>query len=161
MPTTYEPIATTTLGSAQATVTFSSISGSYTDLVLVISCNVSSGSQDVQVRYNSDSASNYSTTNLYGTGSIAGSNRQSNSTNAWIGLANTTNRGVIVTNFQNYSNSTTNKTAVSRSSVADYEVDAMVSLWRSTSAITSIEIKLSASTFTSGSTFTLYGIKAA
>ena len=32
---TYEPIATTTLGSAASTITFSSISGSYTDLILV------------------------------------------------------------------------------------------------------------------------------
>jgi hypothetical protein len=36
MAITYEPIATTTLGSAAASVTFSSISGSYTDLVLVV-----------------------------------------------------------------------------------------------------------------------------
>jgi hypothetical protein len=35
MAKTYEPIATTTLGTAAATVTFSSISGTYTDLVLV------------------------------------------------------------------------------------------------------------------------------
>jgi hypothetical protein len=35
MAITYEPIATTTLGSAAADVTFTSISGTYTDLVLV------------------------------------------------------------------------------------------------------------------------------
>jgi hypothetical protein len=36
MAITYEPIATTTLGTAEASVTFSTISGAYTDLVLVI-----------------------------------------------------------------------------------------------------------------------------
>jgi hypothetical protein len=36
MAITYEPIATTTLGTAlQTSVTFSTISGSYTDLVLI------------------------------------------------------------------------------------------------------------------------------
>ena len=157
---TYTPIATSTLGSAASSVTFSSISG-YTDLVLITSCNVTASSQEVQLRYNGDAGNNYSTTNLLGTGSGVGSNRQSNTSNAWIGLANTTNRGVIVTQIQNYSNTTTYKTAISRSSVADYEVDAMVSLWRNTAAITSIEVKLSGSTFVSGSTFTLYGIAAA
>ena len=36
---TYEPIATNTLGSAAASVTFSGISGSYTDLILITSTN--------------------------------------------------------------------------------------------------------------------------
>ena len=39
MAITYEPIATNTLGSAAASVTFSSISGTYTDLVVVVSGN--------------------------------------------------------------------------------------------------------------------------
>jgi hypothetical protein len=36
MPATYEPIATTTLGGAAATITFSSISSAYTDLRIVL-----------------------------------------------------------------------------------------------------------------------------
>jgi hypothetical protein len=43
MAITYEPIATTTLGSATSTVTFSSISGSYTDLVAVFEVTLTSG----------------------------------------------------------------------------------------------------------------------
>jgi glycosyltransferase involved in cell wall biosynthesis len=42
MPATYEPIATTTLGSAAASITFSSIPATYTDLRLVIVGNLSS-----------------------------------------------------------------------------------------------------------------------
>jgi hypothetical protein len=38
MPATYEPIATTTLGTAAAFITFSSIPATYTDLRLVIVC---------------------------------------------------------------------------------------------------------------------------
>ena len=56
---TYTQIATTTLGSSQSTITFSSISGAYTDLVLVVTAKVSSAT-DLWVRANSDSGSNYS-----------------------------------------------------------------------------------------------------
>ena len=53
MTATYEKIATTTLGSSQASVTFSSISGSYTDLVLISDSTVASGSDGVRLRFNS------------------------------------------------------------------------------------------------------------
>jgi hypothetical protein len=35
MPATYEPIATTTLGTAAATITFSSIPATYSDLMQI------------------------------------------------------------------------------------------------------------------------------
>jgi len=105
MPITYEPIATTTLSSAQSSVTFSSISGSYTDLVLVFS--------DVKL-----------------------------------------------------SSGTTFKTVLANSRVqpgsANYSgVETIINLWRSTSAINTIKIMPNVNSFISGSTFTLYGIKAA
>ena len=37
MPATYEPIASTTLGSDAANVEFTSLSGTYTDLIVVCS----------------------------------------------------------------------------------------------------------------------------
>ena len=62
MAITYEPIATTTLGSATASVTFSSL-GSYTDIVLVCSVqSASSGDARINIRFNGDTASNYSGT---------------------------------------------------------------------------------------------------
>ncbi len=59
---TYEPIATTTLSSAQQTITFSSISASYTDLVLIASrrySNVGTGAENTFIRFNNDSTAIY------------------------------------------------------------------------------------------------------
>jgi len=163
MTATYEPIATTTLGSTAATLTFSSISGSYTDLVLVLGL---AGSTDINVlmQFNSDTGSNYSKTNLGGSGSSAISSRASNQTSIEVnfqGYVQTTFRANAIISIMNYSNATTYKTVLSRFNNASTGTDAIVGLWRSTSAITTIDVKTHTGTFSSGSTFTLYGIKAA
>lgn len=161
---TYTPIATTTLGSSQSTVTFSSFSG-YTDLVLVTSAKTTSGSNDAVIRFNSDTGTNYSSTILSGSGSAASSARSTNATYAFLdsyGWVTSSDFNAAVTQIMNYSNSTTYKTVLSRSNNASAGVDAIVSLWRNTAAITSITILLAGSlTFATGSTFTLYGIAAA
>lgn len=163
MATTYEPIATTTLGSAAASYTFSSIPGTYTDLVLVaITKNSVVTVNGIFVRYNGDTASNYSTTFLYGNGSAAVSSRASSQTQAQMGWDGSTDFTPTIISVQNYANATTYKTALSRSNEPSSRVAAWVSLWRSTSAITSITVTAeSPANFAIGSTFTLYGIKAA
>jgi len=159
MPSTYTPIATTTLGSSQATVTFSSFSG-YTDLILVAAGTCSAGSY-FTLRFNSDTGTNYSVTELAGDGSNASSSRITSANYMYIGAIRTTQTNII-TQIQNYSNSTTNKTVLSRTNQAGTETKAVVGLWRSTSAITSMDIGTGgANTFQTGTTFTLYGIKAA
>jgi hypothetical protein len=162
---TYTPIATQTLGSAAASVTFSSISGSYTDLRLVITTtNNSPATSNLQIQFNSDTASNYSFTRLLGDGSAASSGRSSSQTAGGIGFYadSATDFGVFTTDIMNYSNATTYKTVISRGSAASVMVSAYVSLWRSTAAITSLLVKnSSAVNFKAGSTFTLYGIQAA
>ena len=80
MPSTYEPIATTTLGSTAATITFSSIPATYTDLRIALVGSLSGGGNYGNLRFNSDSGSNYSVTILRGNGSAASSARQSNAT---------------------------------------------------------------------------------
>jgi hypothetical protein len=159
MASTYEPIATSTLGSAAATVTFSSIAATYTDLKVVISGSVTTGGPNIYLQYNGDTASNYSQTILYGDGSSTGSFRNTNNTKQVIGDANTT-IGTTIADIMNYSNTTTYKTNLARNSMSAY-VEAWVGLWRSTSAINSVLIGVTSSTFIAGSTFTLYGIKAA
>ena len=168
MAITYEPISTTTLGSAAATVTFSSISGSYTDLVLVMSAFGSVSGADIRVQVNSDTASNYSLTRLVGY-TTAFSNRASNAT-YWqitnsVGIGSSSSDPTAdVIQFMNYSNTTTNKTILVRHNQPQsslMETAAQVGLYRSTSAITSITFSLSSGNYSSGSTFTLYGIKSA
>jgi len=167
MPNTYESIATQTLGSAAASVTFSSIPSTYTDLVIISSAKITSGSGiDMVMRFNSDSGTNYSATVLYGTGAAAGSTRLTNNTNMYCdyyGALDSAVHNICIINIQNYSNSTTYKTALIRSNNANtgLGLDAIVGLWRSTSAVNSVLLFPSASTFTTGSTFSLYGIKSA
>jgi hypothetical protein len=162
MATTYTPIATNTLGSATATVTFSSISGAYTDLVIVIEgALTSSAIAAITAQFNGDTASNYSVTNVSGNGTTASSTRFSTQTTLYAGLLSTTRSNTIF-NIMNYSNATTYKSTLSRANVSSSTVRATVGLWRSTSAITSIVFGIDvADTFIAGSTFTLYGIKAA
>ena len=161
MPTTYEPIATTTLGSAQSSVSFTSISGSYTDIVMVLNARDATNGY-LLVRYNNDSGSNYSRTVMYGDGSNPQSFRQTSQTSHFIATGGSSNEIQLI-NLNNYSNSTTYKTTLFRDNTASSSVGAQVGLYRSTSAITRIDF-ISASgtaTIASGSTFTLYGIKAA
>jgi len=169
MASTYEAIATNTLGSAAASVTFSSISGAYTDLVLIISGQSTSGgnSDGLAIRVNSDTGANYSATLLRGDGTSAISSRNSNDTFYRIAFYGQTGSAVLssfsttILNFQNYSNATTYKTLLARANVAADGTAAVVGLWRNTAAITSITLVGYSGNLATGSTFSLYGIKAA
>lgn len=162
---TYEPIATTTLGSDSTSVVFSSIPQTYTDLVMVFEgYNTVASAMDFEYEANGDSGNNYSETAVWGNGSTAYSNRHSNYGGGIAGTIYNNTRGTVIANFMNYSNSTTYKTCISRSSNAGNLVGASVSLWRNTAAITSLNFNQPAGQsgkFAAGSTFTLYGIASA
>jgi hypothetical protein len=168
MPATYEPIATTTLASAVTSYTFTSIPSSYTDLVLVANGQVSSNANMYLQMGNGsiDTGSNYSDTRLIaeGVGSPS-SSRASNATYIRLdGYAfwRTSYSAMNIIQFQNYSNTSTNKTVLIRSGNGDGGVDAIVGLWRSTSAINQIKLgAIGGANLSSGTTLTLYGIKAA
>jgi hypothetical protein len=168
MPATYDPIATQTVGSSVASITFSSIPSTYTDLVFVCSGGQVSGGDNLYLRFNSDSGTNYSMTELYGNGSSAFSARTTNQNNAWlqysIGGGSTAGQSYIA-NIMNYSNTTTFKTMIDRANQPDFTypgVGAYVNLWRNTAAISSILLGRSGGgDLLAGSVVTLYGIKAA
>jgi hypothetical protein len=160
---TNTPIASQTLSSAAASVTLSNIPQTYTDLVLVCAVkNTANNGDEVAFQLNSDTGSNYSRTRIFGNGSTASSGRASNTTKGALGINSTAEFSTVIANFQNYSNATRYKTVISRGSSASNYVSSYVSLWRNTNAITSIVLLPdSGTTFTSGSTFTLYGIASA
>jgi hypothetical protein len=162
MPATYEPIATTTLGSAASSIDFTSIAASYTDLRVVLIGTTASATL-VNLRFNSDTATNYSGTMLTGDGSAAASERQT-----------TVNRIVLPITSENWGTSiktvsldifsyagSTNKTLLSTFSGdtngAGYVIRG-VHLWRNTAAITSINLIGASANWAAGTTATLYGI---
>jgi len=171
---TYVPIANTVLTTATASITFSSIPSTYTDLVLVISFTETSSATATNgyLTFNSDtysSTTNYSATKLQGNGSAASSARYS-SQGAIYWDDDTTGSGftTIRFNIMNYSNTTTYKTVLAREDNAGIATIARVGLWRNTAAINAINLygsdqagAGSADNFAAGSTFTLYGIQAA
>ena len=160
MASTYEKIATTTLGSSSSSVTLSSIPSTYTDLVLIVNGQNSSSDGNWRIRFNSDTGSNYSFTYMAGTGSATESGKYSNVTSVDCGVSGNGNLAAQIVNINNYSNSTTYKTLLSRLSSSSRFVSANVGLWRNTAAITSITA-LNDNSWATGATFTLYGIKAA
>ena len=156
MTATYEKIATTTV-TGGSLISFTSIPATYTDLV-VISNGGLANNGGYAVEFNGDTASNYSRTFLKGNGSTASSGRGSNEYPLYVSSdgANQTN----IWNIMNYSNTTTYKSFLTRGSGAAANAIVFACLWRSTSAINRVDITCSGTTFTSGFTATIYGIKA-
>jgi hypothetical protein len=162
MPLTYEPIATTTLGSAASSITFSSISSSYTDLKVVLQFAPSNDDRAI-CTFNSDTSTNYSVTTLVGNGSSASSASVTNnnyiepSRNA--GLAN--EEQLVIMDILSYAGST-NKTAISEVAADRNGAGVIVrsiNLWRSTSPINAINFTLvNGNNYKIGTTATLYGI---
>ena len=168
MAITYEPIATTTVSTATASVTFSSISGSYTDLIVVFAGTAGGGNNNLVLTFNSDTGNNYSWTDLEGNGSTAASYRLSNQAGikfAYNYVATGTSQCNTIMHIMNYSNTTTYKTALGRvntptNATIYVGTTAGVGLWRNTAAITSLTCS-NGDNWASGSTFSLYGIKSA
>ena len=175
MAKTYEAIASQTLGSTASAVTFSSIPSTYTDLRIVCLVRLGSASGS-KIRFNSDSGTNYSATTVAGqdpSPTAVTSFRYSSATSIYNNLtwgdATAANQFTPYTfDVMSYANTNVFKTTLwgygtggglqgSRS-----EVGRIVGLWRSTSAITSIEISVwNPTAYQIGSTFSLYGVKAA
>lgn len=164
MATTYEPIATTTLGSAASTITFSSISSAYTDLRVVLTATTDVGLSPT-MRFNG-SSSGYSVTSMDGNGATARSSRGS-SRNAvflgWQAITGTTLASLWTADIFNYAGSTF-KTCLCTAS-ADQNgsgyVERNVNLWQTVDAITTIALLSTGGQFSIGTTATLYGIKKA
>lgn len=171
MPATYDRIAAQTVtGSAASAIQFSSIPSTYTDLVIVVSAKQTGTptGTDAFITLNGNGASIYSRTVLIGDGVNATSSRATNMDRAYFPVSPGTGDAVMIFNFMNYSNTATNKTILMRYGGNPGVVYASTYLFASTAALSTIAFtasdRLGAGTPDSwdiGSSFTLYGIKAA
>ena len=155
----YESIATVTLGSANSTIEFTSIPGTFTHLqIRYMSPSGSYGT----LRFNNDTTTtNYYNHYLYGDGSSTGSGANAN--NAYLPEPGSfSNPAVGVVDILDYKNTSKYKTIRSlegydsNGSGAIYFVS---NLWKSTSAITSIKLIAQGANLGQYSSFALYGIK--
>jgi hypothetical protein len=176
--TSFESIATVTVGSGgAANVEFTSIPGTYTHLQIrgIGKTNRATFSNDaMKMQFNSDTGSNYNSHQIYGDGTSAGANAFAWTAMYYSGNIGgstliTNNRGAVVIDILDYANTNKYKTVRTlggfdnNNNGTDKGIIALNSgLWRSTSAITSIQLDASEGTeFEQYTTFALYGIKSA
>ena len=169
----YDSIATTTVGSGgTASVTFSSISQTYTHLQIrwLMRSNRASGTNDgLQVRFNSDTGSNYSNHLLYGDGSGAYAAAGANTTSMPLGYGSSNNTtanifGAGVIDILDYTNTSKYTTARGLTGLDTNGSDGTIGLasgsWRNLNAVTSITIFPGTGTlFNEYTQIALYGVK--
>lgn len=176
MATTYTLISSNTLSSSAASITFSSIPSTYTDLVLRISArtDIPGANQDCWLRYNSSTANNYSDTTVYGDSSTAGSYRSTNASYITIGpvvgataTSNTfSNQEIYIPSYIVSQKKPGNSFSVAENNSAtagNAYIYLVATNWALTNSITDITVLPSVSPtykFVSGSSFYLYGIRA-
>jgi hypothetical protein len=170
--TNFTSIATFTATGGETSTTFSSIPGTYTDLQIrgiVRSTSASNSTQGFTLRFNGDSASNYSYHNIVGDSSAASTGAIATDTNinySYSAMAGNTANVFApqIVDISDYASTTKYKTIKSISgnetntSGTVYSIGMFSGNWRSTAAITSIT--LTGVTLVAGSTFALYGVKA-
>jgi hypothetical protein len=169
MPNTYTLISSTTLTSTASTVTFSAISNSYTDLVIKASIrdtNSLNNDRNLQWRLNG-TTTNYSQTEVTGSGSGSSSTRRTGATYfssdrtipAALATANTFNSTEIyIPNYIVNTNKPSSTFSVGEDNITAAYLMAVANLWNNTAAITSITFVSDGPSYAVGSSFYLYGI---
>jgi len=168
MANTYEQIGTTqTVGSAVASVTFSDIPQTYTDLKVVVSARSDAAALTVVMRLLINAlTSGYTDKYLYGSGSAAGSGSYG-ATNGFLGDINAANStastfastDVYIPNYTSANAKSWSVDDVSETNATTIYMELTAGLNSTTAAITSLVLNLSAGNFVTNSTFSLYGIK--
>lgn len=173
MANTFELIASVTVGSGgAASMDFTSIPATYTDLILKISARgtrSNSGSQTVSLRFNSDGGANYSNRRTYGDGTTAASDSGSGDTYGTAGYvskaydtANTFGTcEIYIPNYAGSISKTYSSDGVEETNGTLSYASIVGGRWSGTSAITAISLYASNGSFNweQYSTAHLYGIK--
>jgi hypothetical protein len=172
-PGAFIPLMTTTLGTATASVTFNDIPAAYSHLQIRFFARTARANQEdnIQLRFNSDSAGNYAGHVLYGDGATAGSFSDGTSisfnTRSVVAAASSSSSvfGAGVIDVLDYADTLKYKTVRSLNGYdgnGTGQVRLSSGLWMSTAAINSITIlSANAANLSQYSSFALYGIKRA
>lgn len=164
------PIGYASASGSSNTVTFSNIPQIYQDLFLVAYARsaYANTSDIMYILLNNDSTALYSNTLLTGDGTSATSARESSVSYMRQGYgipAATATASIFGSNnfhLLNYANTSTYKTGLWRSAADRNGAGTTIlsaNLYRSTSAITRLDVIATNGNFTSGSTFELFGIR--
>jgi len=170
-PSSFESIATVTASGGETSLSFTSIASTYKSLqIRGLSRRADSGttiSTDA-LRFNSDTAANYTTHRLSGDGATATAGGNGGATEIVFsrGAGATATAGIfgaVIADIIDYASTTKYKTV---RSLTGFDINASGSniylysgAWLSTSAITSITIYANGNTIAAGETYALYGIK--
>jgi hypothetical protein len=159
----YELITTTVLGSTTPSITFnvSSFASTYKHLQIRAASLVNTNATLPFVRFNGDTANNYSLHYIEGNGSNVTSG--GGGSNPWMyygywGTGSTTSAHAAVVDIVDAFSTTKFKTLRSFNGQAPGLITLYSGNWMNTAAITSITIE-SPNNFVAGSRFSIYGIK--
>jgi len=170
MPATYTLISSNVLSSSAASVTFSAIPATYTDLVLKISARTDNAAiqSNSRIQFNSDTSTNYSENWVRGNGATIAASRVSNQVQILEALlvngdgatANTFNSlEIYIPSYTVSRNKPISSIAMTETNGSTAYLYSTAILWRNTAAVTSISIFNGGTTvYLSGSSFYLYGI---
>jgi len=176
IPTDYQSIQTArVLSGTQSTISFTSIPSNFQHLQIrgFAQCNRATfGTDDLNIRFNGDTGSNYAYHRLFGNGATPEAGAAASQTFMQVlsgsGTGNGNTFGVSIIDILDYANTNKNKTMRTLSgddlngTVAGFPGYVVLSsgLWQSTSAVTSISIIINTgASFTAGTHFALYGIR--
>jgi hypothetical protein len=167
MPNTFELIASSTVGSGgAASIDFSSIPSTYTDLCIKLSARgTGTGTaRSVLISYNGSTAS-FSSRFLEGSGSSAASYTSpaqfiGNITGAGATASTFSSSDIYIPNYAGSTNKSASSDAATENNATTAFADLTASLWSSTAAITQVTLTPEAgTTFAQYSTAYLYGVK--
>lgn len=157
----WTPLANLTLTGTASSVTFSSISQSYRDLVIVVYALGVGGSVRPVMRFNGDTGSNYSFMAMQGTGSVA--SRTFTTSSSYMPedgsvFGSTTDRVHTTINIFDYSVTDKHKPMLQKTDASATGTTVAAGRWANTAAVTSVAIFPIANSWAAGSSFALYGV---
>jgi hypothetical protein len=170
MASSWTAISTTTVGSGgTASITFSSISATYSNLIIFASTRSSRGAveDELWIRFNGDTGSNYSYKAVDGDGSTAASQTGTSTPAIYRGWmpGNTTtastfgNHCITIPNYAGANNKTVSSDDVMENNATTSRATLRNGVWANTATITSVTLLPEVGSFMQYSTFTLFGIK--